>query len=813
MFHSEKAEIAEALKLEALELLQSTGMSNRDSWIRILNSVKCDEFTAAFISKQQKLFSGNIQITDSSVSAYIALLKSLKRPFKEATAVRIDIAIKEELQGAHELLYLINSFQMSIKRLLMTQRNYREYTDMFEKLSSPLKDEGDIEVDITVDEDLCNIGELLAVVKERNLKVTRLKVHDLEVCDSNVEEYIEMLKRFPQLPPNANQNIAKIDVVGDPIRGDELLELLVCHHFSVRELLINGNNFAKYIDLLGKMTMPFRDKEKLEVVLNVDEDLRKLPALLNIIKKNQFQFRLFRVRDFIIDDTNFSEYISAFKDMPVPSNQANKTCLDINITGNLTGASDLLTLINLNGFTVRRFLVTAQNFTAYTAMLEGMTTTFKAASNVEMHLIIDEDISSIGRLMTEITKKRFHINTFQVRDFEINDSNITLCLLILRSLSPQRRNDYTPSVKIAIKDGVRISDDLLQLISNYKINVESILITDSNFERYVLVLAQGLRPLQDASNINIDIQVKASLFEIQELLTLTRRHGFHLRKLSVGNGKMLINTHNAEYYILPLQNLPKLDRDAYEGEVSVYIDKMTQSTDTILHELARNEFKVILDLHHDFKNPTVPTASTDALNVLFEKCQVQKYVGRMSGDLRLPQTLETLWASVPDTSAYFKLQSFLLRGEHWLDSLCVCASLNLDPEKLRPLQSGLMYPPSLCIPGVTSEEDVLKATKIALNFTPTTDFQELSYLLFPDLNLTQDQEVNCFESNMRRLRIRKSIILPTSLKKSQVFDSLIRPKPHLKSPVKIIKKVPSLSIECGIPGHVKPGTLPDVDSW
>ncbi|XP_066981562.1 uncharacterized protein [Macrobrachium rosenbergii] len=208
MFYSEKAQIAEDVKLEALELLQSTGMRERDSWINILNSVKCDEFTAAFISKQQKVFSGSIQITDSSMSAYVALLKSLKRPFKEARKVRIDIAIEGELMGAHELLYLISSFQMTIERLLITQRNYKEYTDMLKKLSLPLKDEGDIEVDITVDEDLCTMRELLTVVKQRNLKVRRLKLRDLEVCDSNVVEYIQRLKFLPQLSPDAKCNIS-----------------------------------------------------------------------------------------------------------------------------------------------------------------------------------------------------------------------------------------------------------------------------------------------------------------------------------------------------------------------------------------------------------------------------------------------------------------------------------------------------------------------------------------------------------------------------------------------------------------------------
>ncbi|XP_066989939.1 uncharacterized protein [Macrobrachium rosenbergii] len=760
MFYSEKAEIAEDVKLEALELFQSVGMRDRDSWIRVLNSVKCDEFTAAFISKQQEVFSGNIQMTDSSVSAYIALLKSLKRPFEEAKRVRIDIAIEGELMGAHELLYLLNSFQMTIKRLLMTQRNYKEYIDMFKKLPSPLKDEGDIDVDITVDEDLCNIRELLTVVKQRNLNVRRLKVPSLEVIDSRID-------------------------IRDSIRADELLELFVCQYITVRVLLINENNFTKYIDLLGKMTTDFRNKEKLAIALNVDEDLRKLTALMNIIKKSHFQVGLFKVRDFIIDDTNFSEYISAFKDMPALSNHANKTCIDIEITGNLEGNSDLLSLINLNGFRVRRFLVTEHNFIAYTIMLGGMATTFKSASNVEMHLIIDEDIFTMSRLITEIRKKRFHINKFQVRDLEINDSNITSCLLTLTSLSPLCRSDEKAKVSIVVKDGSRISYDLFRLISTHKINVKSVLITDSIFERRVNTPAQFSAALRDTSYVNADIKVTASLLDIKELLTWIRAHGFHLRKFS------------AEHYLLALKHLPKLKENAYEGVVSVCIDEMTRSTDTILHELAGDEFKVVLELYHDFKNPMAPRASTALLEVLFEKCRVEKYVGRMSGDLRLPQTLETLWASVPDTSACVQLQNFL-KDRHQLYSFCVCVSLNVDPEKIRP-SPGFYLKNIFClyIPGVTSEEDVLKAAEIARKFVPIKGFLGPDFLLFPRLNLTQDKEVDCFVSNMKRLSDIKSIILPKSLKKSQKFN----------------EKCQGLNIVWGMPCNLEASDLPDVDSW
>ncbi|XP_064091362.1 uncharacterized protein LOC135205031 [Macrobrachium nipponense] len=794
MFYSEKAQIAKEVKLEALELLQSTGMSDRDSWIKMLNSVRCDEFTAAFISKQQKIFSGNIQITDSSVSAYIALLKSLKRPFKEARTVKIDIAIEGELMGAHELLSLISSFQMTIKRLLITQRNYKEYTDMLKNLTSPLKDEGKLEVDISVDEDLWNIRELLTEIKQRHFKVRRLKVHDLVVSDSNVVEYVQMLKCLPQLSPDTNHNIASIDIIGNSIKADKLLELLVRHHFTVRKLLINDNNYRNVINLFGKETVILKDKEKLEITLNVDEDLRKLTALMRIIKKNQFQVRLFKVRDFTLDDTNFSEYISALQGMPVPSNQANETCIDIGICGNLTtGTRDLLTLINLNGFIVRRFLITKHNFMAYTKMLEGMDATFKAANNVEMHLIIDEDISTISRLITEIVKKGFHINTFHVRDFEINDSSITLCLLILRSLSPQCRKNDKLSVNIAIKDGSRISNDLLTLISIHEINLESILIIDSNFERYVHLLEQLLRPLQNTSNVNVDIQLTASLLDIKELLRWIKFHRFRLRKFSVEKGEMLITTQNAEYYLLALKYLPKLEEKAYEGEVSVYIDKMTPGTNFILQELARNEFTVFLDLYHDFKNPIAPTASTDMLNIVFRKCRVQKYVGRMSGDLRLPQSLKILWASVSDASAYIQLQNFL-KDHHLSNSLCVCASLNLNPEEMTQ-SSGFYMRNTLClyIPGVTSEEDALRASEIAMKFMSFTRCQKLDYLLFPRMNLTQDKEVDCFVSSMKLLRVMQPIVLP----KSQKF----------------FFKFLNLSVKWGMPRNLSAASFPDVDSW
>ncbi|XP_064107986.1 uncharacterized protein LOC135216542 [Macrobrachium nipponense] len=312
----------------------------------------------------------------------------------------------------------------------------------------------------------------------------------------------------------------------------------------------------------------------------------------------------------------------------------------------------------------------------------------------------------------------------------------------------------------------------------------------------VYALARLVRPLRNTNHVNVDIQVTASLLDIKELLKWIKFHGFHLRKFCVEKGMMLISTCNAKDYLSALKYLPKLEKNAYEGVVSVHIDKKTPRTDTILHELARNEFTVVLDLYHDFKNPMAPTTSTDMLNVLFEKCRVEKYVGRMAGDLRLPKTLKTLWASVPDTSACIQLQNFL-RGVHWLNSLCVCTNLNLDPE-IKPLP-GHFLTDSFClyIPGVTSVEDILKATEIAIKIMPTTLFLGPDYLLFPQLNLTQDEEVNCFVSNMERLCDIYSIILPKSLKQSQKF----------------IKKCQSLDIEWELPRYLGPSTIPNLDSW
>ncbi|XP_068244402.1 uncharacterized protein [Palaemon carinicauda] len=761
MFSSEKAQIGEDVKLEALELLQSTGMTSRDSWIRILNSVKCDKHTAAFISKQNKVFIGNIQITDSSVSAYIALLKALKTPLKDASTVKIDINIKGELVGAHDLFSLINSFQMKIKKLLITEKNYMEYTYMLKQLSSSLKDENEIEVHIIADEDLNKISNLLSEVRKRNFKVRKIKLCNLEVLDSNVVEYVRTLKLLPELSPQANQCSAKIGITGDLTGGDELLELFACHHFKVKELLVNENNFEKYMTQLEKMTKSLRDKRNLEIVLRIDEDLRNLIPLMTLIKKNHFQISVFKVRDIKIDDPSLNEYVETFKKMPALLDHANKTCIDIKIYEDLKGNNDLLDLISLNQFIVKQFLVTEHNFNTYTAMLEGITRTFTTSGNVEMHLDIDKDITAISRLIIEIRKKDFSIRSFHIRDITIDDSNITLCVHILRALSPQCRNDDKPSVNIAISYDGTVTDDLFRLIGIHEISVKNIFITDSNLKSCLNLLAQLKHLPEYKSNVRMNLQVNAaSLLSKQNLLTEI--------------------------------NNQEIDKNSFEGTVHVRISRKTSGIDVVLQQLARNKFRVNIELFSGFKNPPAPTVSNTILNVVFEECQVDKYMGRISRGLQLPLTLKSLWAGVPDNFAYIQLMDYLSDG-HELQALSICVSLNLITSLIRPLPDNLKCLPSLYIPNVSTEGDVLKAFEIANMLTSST--RELAYVFFPRLKIKHGQDVRSFISKMGSLRIRDSIVLPSSQQ------------------IQLKEEITGLKIEWGMPVGGEPGTLADLDSW
>ncbi|KAK7086129.1 hypothetical protein SK128_011113 [Halocaridina rubra] len=117
MFYQEPNRIKDNAKLEALKLLQETGVTTSTNWIDILNGVKCDPFVASFISSQCDILKGDIGIADSSLFAYISLIQALKSTDGENEQTNISISIREDSTDINELLNEINMKEFSVINL------------------------------------------------------------------------------------------------------------------------------------------------------------------------------------------------------------------------------------------------------------------------------------------------------------------------------------------------------------------------------------------------------------------------------------------------------------------------------------------------------------------------------------------------------------------------------------------------------------------------------------------------------------------------------------------------------------------------
>ncbi|KAK7083001.1 hypothetical protein SK128_005780 [Halocaridina rubra] len=123
LFHLTRMGIRDSVKTEVLELLKESGVQSRDDWIRILASIKCDEFIANFISQQHNIFKGYLKINDATILAFVSVLRALNKPIPDVQRVSISINV-EDTAPINELLDEINKKHLTVKRL-MYQPDFR----------------------------------------------------------------------------------------------------------------------------------------------------------------------------------------------------------------------------------------------------------------------------------------------------------------------------------------------------------------------------------------------------------------------------------------------------------------------------------------------------------------------------------------------------------------------------------------------------------------------------------------------------------------------------------------------------------------
>ncbi|XP_068214105.1 NLR family CARD domain-containing protein 4-like [Palaemon carinicauda] len=116
IFHVGEVEVPLSTKIETLKLLEKSGLKDKDSFLKVMHNIKCDDKVARWIAQRFCLIDNNTKITDSSFESYIALLAATDPPLPNRKEIRIFIDLKESISG----------FEVLTKHLLRHQVYPRE---------------------------------------------------------------------------------------------------------------------------------------------------------------------------------------------------------------------------------------------------------------------------------------------------------------------------------------------------------------------------------------------------------------------------------------------------------------------------------------------------------------------------------------------------------------------------------------------------------------------------------------------------------------------------------------------------------------
>ncbi|XP_068213931.1 uncharacterized protein [Palaemon carinicauda] len=128
IFHVGEVEVPLATKIETLVLLKESGLRDKDSFLKVMHNIKCNDKVARWIAQRFRLIDSYTRITDSSFESYITLLAATDPPLKNRDEIRIFIDLEETISG----------FEVLSKHLLRHQVYPREISLLhsFEKNES-----------------------------------------------------------------------------------------------------------------------------------------------------------------------------------------------------------------------------------------------------------------------------------------------------------------------------------------------------------------------------------------------------------------------------------------------------------------------------------------------------------------------------------------------------------------------------------------------------------------------------------------------------------------------------------------------------
>ncbi|XP_068213851.1 uncharacterized protein [Palaemon carinicauda] len=125
IFHVGEVEVPLATKIETLELLEKSGLKDKDSILKVMHNIKCDDKVARWIAQRFCLIDGNTLITDSSFESYIALLAATDPPLPNRDEIRISIDLKESISGFEVLTKYLLRHQVYPRKIWL-HRIYEE---------------------------------------------------------------------------------------------------------------------------------------------------------------------------------------------------------------------------------------------------------------------------------------------------------------------------------------------------------------------------------------------------------------------------------------------------------------------------------------------------------------------------------------------------------------------------------------------------------------------------------------------------------------------------------------------------------------
>ncbi|XP_068213528.1 uncharacterized protein [Palaemon carinicauda] len=129
IFHVGEVEVPLATKIEILKLLEKSGLKDKDSFLKVMHNIKCNDELSRWIAQRFCLIDGNTLITDSSFESYIALLAATDPPLPNRDEIRIFIHLEESISGFEVLTKHLLRHQV-YPRVILLHSSFKEFTSI-----------------------------------------------------------------------------------------------------------------------------------------------------------------------------------------------------------------------------------------------------------------------------------------------------------------------------------------------------------------------------------------------------------------------------------------------------------------------------------------------------------------------------------------------------------------------------------------------------------------------------------------------------------------------------------------------------------